>query len=160
MLDSLRLAVALAELGVARAGGKTARRLAWTTVLTVIAAVAAVASAAFAIASLWFALAPMIGRPEAALILAGILFAFCLIGLLGSRFLVSRKPERALAAGDIDAALASACARAGVGSEAWGRSIWAVIVAAPSNPWPWLLQKTWSAEASRSPGCGSGSVRL
>jgi len=108
MLDSLRLAVALAELGVARAGGKTARRLAWTTVLTVIAAVAAVASAAFAIASLWFALAPMIGRPEAALILAGILFAFCLIGLLGSRFLVSRKPERALAAGDIDAALAIA----------------------------------------------------
>jgi hypothetical protein len=110
MADPLRLAAALAEIGLARYAQSETKRAGPTLLLRVVGAVCAGLAGAFAITALLIYLIPLVGAAGAALIVSGTLLVVSLvatgIGPLMAR--VGRKPPAAVPAPDFQALMADA----------------------------------------------------
>jgi len=110
MSDPFRLAAALAEIAASyvdrrRGGGGIAAVL-----LITVAAIAAVAALVFAFVAIWAFARPILGRAEAALIMAGLLLALSLIALVVRQFMVRAKSAKSGSrdvSRDLEALLAS-----------------------------------------------------
>jgi hypothetical protein len=110
MADPLRLAAALAEIGIARYAQSEWKRTGATLLLKVVSVVCAGLGGGFAVASILIYLIPVVGAAEAALIVGGTLLVVSLIaaGIGPSMARLARKPQEIVPRPDLEALVADA----------------------------------------------------
>src|SRR5579864_5939730 len=109
MADPLRLAAALAEIGIAYAQGAS-KRIGATLLLKVVSVICAGLGGGFAVSSLLIYLIPVVGAASATLIVGGTLLVVSLaaagIGLSMAR--LARRPPESIPRPDLEALVADA----------------------------------------------------
>jgi hypothetical protein len=110
MADPLRLAVALAEIGIARYAQSEWKRSGTTLLLKVVSVICAGVGGGFAVASFLIYLIPVVGAGEAALIVGGTLLVVSLVaaGIGLSMARLARKPPETVPRPDLEALVADA----------------------------------------------------
>src|SRR5579864_1226939 len=107
MADPLRLAAALAEIGIAYAQGAS-KRIGATLLLKVVSVICAGLGGGFAVASFLIYLIPVVGAAEATLIVGGTLLVVSLVaaGIGLSMARLARKPLETVPRPDLKALMA------------------------------------------------------
>ena len=110
MADPLRLAAALAEIGIARYAQSGWKRSGTTLVLKVVSVICAGLGGGFAVASFLIYLIPVVGAAGATLIVGGTFFVVSLVaaGIGLSMARLARKPLETVPRPDLEALVADA----------------------------------------------------
>jgi len=109
-MDPLRLAAALAEIGIARYAQSESKRTGATLLLKVVSVICAGLAGGFAVASFLIYLIPVVGAAEAAVIVGGTLLVVSLFaaGIGPSMARLVRKPQETVPRTDLEALVADA----------------------------------------------------
>jgi hypothetical protein len=110
MADPLRLAAALAEIGIARYAQGELKRTGATLLLKVVSVICAGLGGGFAVASFLIYLIPVVGAAQATLIVGGTLLVVSLVaaGIGLSMARLARKPPETVPRPDLEALVADA----------------------------------------------------
>jgi hypothetical protein len=109
MDDPLRLAAALAEIGIARYAQSESKRTGATLLLKVVSVICAGLAGGFGVAALLIYLIPVVGAAEATLIVGGLLVTSAVVaGISSAMVRLGRGPPASVQRRDLEALMAHA----------------------------------------------------